>query len=124
MFSASSTTFSSTSVLKTWILNISAKVSIRDLAHSMKPLKIIYVRGNPFREASKLLTARYFVLLKTRQEPVRRMLDYSENCNREFTDVGPDVAIKTNHAHKSTSSLCACGEESRAGCSASIQADK
>jgi hypothetical protein len=36
MFSASSTTLSSTSVLKTWILNISAKVSIRDLAHSMK----------------------------------------------------------------------------------------
>src|SRR5216684_9196919 len=120
MFNASSTTLSSTSVLKTWILNISAKVSIRDLAHSMKPLKIIYVGGNPFREASNLLTARYFVLFETRQEPVRSMLDYSENCNREFTDVGPDVTIKTNHAHKSTSSLCARCEESRARCSASV----
>src|SRR5258708_8845483 len=97
MFNASSTTLSSTSVLKTWILNISAKVSIRDLAHSMKPLKIIYVGGNPFRAASNLLTARYFVLFETRQEPTPSMLDYSDNFNPQFTHVSPLATITTPH---------------------------
>jgi len=52
------------------------------------------------------------------------MFDYSEDGDREFTDVGPDVAIKADHSYEPTRSLCARGEKCRARRSAGIQADE
>jgi hypothetical protein len=81
-------------------------------------------RMAPVQNKQKLLTACYFVLLETCKEPVRSVFDYGENRNREVTDVGPDVTVKANHAHKSTCGLCARGEKRCTCCSTSIQADK